>query len=131
MSDPHTTDDPPFGVKVVMCFLVADAIRRAVQLAQGWGAPLPAPTAVLILWITTDLLLAALLVMRTEAGRLWTAVLLLVHAVFIGNLVAVQDPYLWLKLDLAGRWRILTTLFVDALLFAYLLGPRARAWLAG
>jgi hypothetical protein len=119
-------DDVPLGVKFVICFLLTDAARRAAELLLVPLEGNSPPIFVLILWIITNLLLAALLGLRTKAGRFWTQAMTLVHLFYLAHTLAVENPYLWLFMDLGSRLKVLTTIFIDGLIFAYLCGRSAR-----
>ncbi len=122
-------DDVPIGVKFVICFLLTDAARRIAELLIFAAPPVGPPLFVLILWIVTDLMLAALLGLKTTAGRFWTQAILLVHIFYLGHTLAVTEPYLWLNMSLLSRCKVLTTIVIDAFIFAYLCGRSARTHL--
>jgi len=120
----------PLGVKFLICFLLADALRRGVDLATGGndapGAPVP---LIFILWIAINLLLALLLALRTRAGRYWTQAILVIHVFYLGHELAVRAPDLWLSMTVKTRARIFATVFLDGLFVAYLNGRAAKRWL--
>lgn len=136
----HGLDDPglavlPFGVRLVVAFLGLDALERAVELGT-WvhayrtsiGVP-PSSTSpnfpVLGLWIAVDVLLVLLLLMRTQAGRLFAAAIFVLHGVYVAHVLIASDPMLWLYMSDWGRGRLALTLFLDVALFVYLLGRQA------
>jgi hypothetical protein len=124
------TTDAPLGVKFLICFLLADATRRGVELGQATAEANGGPnTMIFILWIAINLLLALLLGLRTRAGRLWTQAILVIHVFYLGHELVVRAPYLWVAMGLVPRARIVATIFMDGLFVAYLNGERAKAYL--
>ena len=119
----------PFGVKFLICFLLADAVRRGFEL--GFGPPDPqAPSPVIfILWVAIDLLLALLVTLRTRAGRYWTQAILAIHVFYLGHELVVRSPQLWLSLGALARGQVVATLFLDGIFLAYLSGEEARGYL--
>lgn len=133
--DPAAFDPLPFGVRLVVAFLGLDALERAVELGT-WiyafrtsiGIPpssTPPNFPVLGLWIAVDVLLVLLLLMRTRAGRLFSAAMLVLHALYVAHVLVVSDPMVWLYMSDWGRARLAISLFVDLGLFVYLIGREA------
>ena len=128
-------DALPLAVRVVIAFLCIDAIERAVELgiwiraAQGAvvypHTSTPPNFPVLGLWIAVDILLVLLLLMRTKAGRLFTAAIFVLHAFYVAHVLVVSDPTLWLYMSDWGRGRLAITLFLDAVAVSYLLNSQA------
>lgn len=128
--EPVNADGAPFGVKLLVCFLLLDAARRGVELV--WVRPeIPASysIAVFILWAVIDLLLGLLLVLRTRAGRYWTQAILAVHVLYLGYTLAVEKPHLWLALAPLVRGRVVATVLLDGLFVGYLTSRQAKAFL--
>jgi hypothetical protein len=133
--DLERTEPLPFGARLVVCFLAVDALQRAVEvgtyLRQASGALHPPATAtapnlpVLGLWVAVDVLLVLLLLMRTTAGRLFSAAVFVLHAFYLAHILTVSDPTLWLYMSDWGRVRLALTLFLDAAAVVYLLGHEA------
>ncbi|MCO5171918.1 MAG: hypothetical protein M9894_36930 [Planctomycetes bacterium] len=125
----------PFVVQVVVAFLVVDALERAVELVSwiqafrsSLGVPRTSTTPnfpVLGLWVAVNVLLVFLLVMRTRAGRLFTAGIFALHAFYLAHVLVVSDSIVWLYMSDWGRARLALTLFVDAGAVVYLLGSQA------
>jgi hypothetical protein len=127
----HTSEsEVPLGVKFLICFLLADAARRVIELLSG-GADTPGSpiTLIFILWIAINLLLALLLGLRTRAGRYWTQAILVIHVFYLGHELSVRAPYLWLSMGVVSRARIFATVFLDGLFVAYLSTAQARFYL--
>jgi hypothetical protein len=123
-------ESAPFGVKLLICFLLADAVRRGVELAIT-GAPAgdaPSPM-IFILWILIDLLLALLMALRTRAGRYWTQAILAIHVFYLGHELSVRDPYLWLSMGVVTRCQTVATILLDGLAVAYLSSSEAKTYL--
>lgn len=127
----------PLAVRVVVAFLCIDALERAVELgawiraAQGSvtypHTSTPPNFPVLGLWIAVDVLLVLLLLMRTKAGRLFTAAIFVLHAFYVAHVLVVSDPTLWLYMSDWGRGRLAITLFLDAVAVSYLLNAQAAS----
>jgi hypothetical protein len=125
----------PLGARLIVCFLGADSIERAIELGlwlRGLSAGLTTPRSstppnlpVLGLWIAVDLLLILLLTMRTRAGRLFTTVIFALHAFYLAHVLVLTDPTLWLYMSDWGRARLAITLALDATAILYLLSPQA------
>jgi hypothetical protein len=124
-------ESAPLGVKLLVCFLLLDSVRRIVDIVvHGTADALgPPPVAVFVLWALIDLLLGLLLLLRTRAGRYWTQAILTIHVAYLGWFLAIDRPYLWLVLTPGARARVVATLFVDGLFVAYLTSATARAYL--
>lgn len=119
--------ETPFVVKLLICFLLADAVQRGIGVGRGWSETLPLPHMIYILWGVTDLLLASLLALGTRAGCVWTQVFLLVHVFYLGHTLAFQDPYLWLQMDVISRGRVFATVILDVAFACALATPKVRA----
>lgn len=130
MSDLVEPVEPPmpFGVKLLLCFLFFDSVHRGWEVVASLASLQQLLLAIHILWIVTNLLLIVLIVMGAKPGRWWTQSILLVHIFYIIHTVAVQDPYLWLAMDVATRARTLVTVGIDAFFFAWLFSPKAKGW---
>ncbi|MBL4850383.1 MAG: hypothetical protein JKY65_33110 [Planctomycetes bacterium] len=130
----------PFLVKLIVCFLAADALERCGVLAQ-WGLEaakaseltgsdfdVGGPLGLLAIGISVmlEVILILLVLLRTWWGRLWTQALFLIHLVYAAHLVLIAKPELWVFLDTPGRLRIGGTLVLDALILAYLWSPEVR-----
>ena len=130
----------PFLVKVIVCFLGADALERCVSLVQ-WGLEaakaseltgseydVGGPLGLLAIGISVmlEVILILLVLLRTWWGRLWTQALFLIHLVYAAHLVLIAKPELWVFLGAPGRLRLGGTLVLDALVLAYLWSPEAR-----
>lgn len=127
---PSSDTEAPLGVKFLICFLFADAVRRVIDLCLGSVETPGGPTVLIfILWIAINLLLALLLGLRTRAGRLWTQAILAIHVFYLGHELSVRAPYLWMAMGVLGRGRILATVFLDGAFVAYLSSPQARFYL--
>lgn len=127
---PSPTESAPFGVQLLVCFLLVDAARRGFELA--WYRPeIPAgySIAVFILWAVIDLLLGLLVGLRTRAGRYWTQAILAVHVLYMGYTLAVDRPYLWLALGPLVRGRIVATILANGIFVGYLTSRQAKAYL--
>ena len=77
------------------------------------------------LWVAVDVLLVMLLLMRTKAGRLFTAAIFVLHAFYVAHVLVVSDPTLWLYMSDWGRARLALSLFLDALAVTYLMSSQA------
>lgn len=125
----------PFGVRLVVAFLALDAVERVVELGRwihafrtsiGIPRSSTAPNfPVLGLWVSVDVLLVLLLLMRTKAGRLFSAAIFVLHGVYVAHVLIVSDPMLWLYMSDWGRARLALSLFIDAGALVYLLGREA------
>jgi hypothetical protein len=133
--DAAARDAIPLGVRLVVAFLGLDALERAVELGS-WlreasatiGAPRTSTAPnfpVLGLWVAVDVLLVMLLLMRTKAGRLFTAAIFLLHAFYVAHLLVINNPTLWLYMSDWGRGRVALSLLLDAIAVTYLLGQQA------
>jgi hypothetical protein len=130
----------PFLIKLIVCFLGADALERCVLLVRSGfevakGSELTTsefdvggPLGLLAIGISIllEIILILLVLLRTWWGRLWTQALFLIHLIYAGHLVLIAKPELWLFLDAPGRFRMGATLVLDALVLAYLWSPEAR-----
>ena len=54
--------------------------------------------------------LAVLLILRTWWGRIWTQAIFLIHLLFVGHMLVVRHPELWIYSDPSFRIRLLITL---------------------
>lgn len=131
----------PFLVKLVVCFLGADALERCFFLVK-WSLTLGEESSILAgsefdlggklgllaigISILLEVILILLVLLRTWWGRLWTQALFLIHLVYVGHLILIAKPELWIFLDAPGRVRLGATLVLDALILAYLWSPAAR-----
>ncbi|MCW8140527.1 MAG: hypothetical protein KIT58_16635 [Planctomycetota bacterium] len=125
----------PFVVQVVVAFLVVDALERAVELASwvhafrsSLGIPRTSTVPnvpVLGLWVAVNVLLVFLLLMRTRAGRLFTAAVFVLHAFYLAHVLVVSDSIVWLYMSDWGRARLALSVFVDGAAVVYLLGGAA------
>lgn len=120
--------------KLLVCFLFADALERSVELVvqlQGlWrleaGSPYAPWWPVSAFWVLTDVLLGTLLALRTDAGRLWTIAVFIIHLAFAGHMMAIKHPELWVYMSPLERVRVGFTGVVDVAAVAWLLTARAR-----
>jgi hypothetical protein len=142
-SVPVAPRDPPlpFLVKLLLCFLGADALERTYLLIK-WSLELEEEASLLSgsefdlggklgllaigISIMLEVILILLILLRTWWGRLWTQALFLIHLVYVAHLVLIAKPELWIFLDAPGRLRVGATLIVDTLALAYLWSPSAR-----
>jgi hypothetical protein len=138
--DPHPLAareaDSPFLWKLILCFLIVDGFERlaelvlyALALRAGPGAeinPYAPNVYVSALWILVDFLLATLLGLRARAGRIWTLGIFAIHLFYLGHVLAVRYPYLWVYLGDAGRTKILVTMVIDVLAIFWLLSPQSK-----
>lgn len=131
----------PFLIKLVVCFLGADALERTFFLVK-WSLELDEQSSILSgsefdlggklgllaigISIMLEVILILLVLLRTWWGRLWTQALFLIHLVYVAHLVLVSKPELWIFLDAPGRVRLGATLVLDTLALAYLWSPGAR-----
>ncbi len=131
----------PFLIKLVVCFLGADALERTYLLIK-WSLELKEESSVLSgsefdlggklgllaigISILLEVILILLVLLRTWWGRLWTQALFLIHLVYVAHLVLIAKPELWIFLDTPGRLRLGATLVLDTLALAYLWSPSAR-----
>ena len=127
----------PFGVKVVAAFLAIDGLERGVELVvwalQDRSSVLTSspyagffPLMANGLWVFLHLLLAALVLLGTWWGRMWTQAILTIHLVFVVNELVSANPELWLYMGSGGRLRLLATLLIDMTIVLYLATPTAR-----
>jgi hypothetical protein len=133
--DAAPRDPFPLGVKLVVAFLCLDALERAVELgawiraaASVIGTPRTSTAPnfpVLGLWVAVDILLVMLLLMRTKAGRLFTAAIFVLHAFYVAHVLVVSNPALWLYMSDWGRARLAVSLFLDAVAVTYLFSSQA------
>ena len=128
--DDDRVEGAPFGVKLLVCFLLADAVQRAVELVHGGidfsGGP---HSAVFVLWALIDLLLGLLVILRTRAGRYWTQAILAVHVFYLAYTLALDKPHLWLVMSAFARVKVAATFFADGIFVGYLSSQQARAYL--
>lgn len=133
-------DRLPFLLKVLVCFLLLDGVERIVELLR-WvqnqpDVPVLAPSPyypnipATLLWVVVHMLLAALLLLRTWWGRVWTQAIFLIHIVFVGHGVVLRHPEVWVYMSQEGRVRVLLTIILDIVVVAYLASPQARRALA-
>ena len=132
-------EGPPFVWRLLMAFLLLDGLERLSELVlfaaglKGWIAYQPSPFApnlyVSGLWVLVNLLLASLLILRSQAGRLWTLGIFVIHTFYLGHSLAIKFPTLWVYLGDLGRSRILLTAVVDVLAIYWLTSERAKRWL--
>lgn len=136
---PRAEDPPtPFGVQVIVAFLVLDGLERAAELGhwlwvtRGAAQP-PAAYAVNLpvfgLWAVVDALLVLLLVMRTRAGRWFSVVIFALHAGYLTHVLSGVHPELWIYLGTLGRVRVAATGLIDVAAACYLLGRGPEAHL--
>lgn len=131
----------PFGVRLLVAFLLVDALERVVELVLGvagirglgpmagiQGGPLPTTAIHVILpsWIVIDVLLAALLLLRMDAGRLWCIAAFALHLIYLAQFLVYHSPHLWMTMGLSGRFSIMATLVIDGGAIAYLCARSTR-----
>ena len=131
----------PLGVRLLVAFLLVDALERIVELALGvaglrilgpmaglQGGPLPtfAINVILPSWIVIDVLLAALLLLRMEAGRLWSIAAFALHLIYLAQFLVYHSPHLWMTLEFRGRISLMATLVIDGGAIAYLCARSTR-----
>ncbi|RMG16170.1 MAG: hypothetical protein D6731_06815 [Planctomycetota bacterium] len=129
----------PWAVRLVFLFLLVDAGERVyelIALARAGGASVLAgahsygPSVPnLLIWVLVEPLLAVLLWFRTTWGRVWTQVVLAIHAGFLVVQLSLSHPEIWLYLEDTARLRLALSPLVDALLIALLFTAAARRWL--
>jgi hypothetical protein len=107
----------PFALKIVICFLILDVAERLIQMGLLFFQNEIPWTLIFVfcLWIFIDVLLIALVVFRTTAGRIWVLIVFGVHLFYVGYTMIHESPSLWLGLDAWDQTRILSTLAIDAL----------------
>ena len=130
----------PLILAVLVCFLFTDGVERIVELivwanSKGFKPALaPSPyypnVPASILWILVHFLLAALLLLRTWWGRIWTQAIFVIHILFVGHTLVLKHPELWLYLGWPMRVRLLLTLVLDIVVVCYLFSNQARNYLA-
>ncbi len=142
--DPDSREPLPFGVRLLILFLLVDATERILEVALslGWGRPLgplagpigtlPTTVGYLVLacWVLVNILLAVLLAYRLEAGRIWACVAFALHLVYVINYAGYQAPQLWMAVGEVGRVRILLTAGIDGAAVAYLCAKSTREAIA-
>ena len=137
---PRRSPPLPFLLKLVVCFLGADALERCAELIR-WGLrhaqasdltgsefDMGGPLGLLAIGISAllELILILLILLRTWWGRIWTQTVFAIHLFYAGSLILVQKPEIWLYLGDEGRLRLGATLVVDSLALAYLSSHEAR-----
>lgn len=85
------------------------------------------PTAVL--WASVHGTLAALVWVRTPWSRVLAAFVLVAHIVYLGQVLAINQPGLWIYMSELGRARVLLTTLVDAVALGWLFSRQARTYL--
>lgn len=132
----------PLAAVTLCAFLAADSLERwgeviwavwrerqaQVTLDQSitpWHPWLP--TAVL--WATVHGTLAALVWVRTPWSRALAAFMLLAHILYLGQILAIKQPDLWIYMSELGRARVLVTTLVDAVALGWLWSRPARSYL--
>jgi len=124
-----TKSDPPFGVKLLICFLFADAASGGIELLRLEPDIAPHPTiAIFILWLVIEILLAILLAWKARAGLYLTQAILIVHVFYLGHELSTR-PHIWIAMSLLRRARIVASIFLDGCFAAYLASATARAHL--
>ena len=131
----------PLGIRLLVAFMLVDALERIVELALGiaglrslgplaglQGGPLPsfAINVILPSWIVIDVLLAALLLLRMEAGRLWCMAAFALHLIYLAQFLVYHSPHLWMTLGFSGRFSLMATLVIDGGAIAYLCARSTR-----
>lgn len=120
----------PFAVKLVVVFLLMDALERSIGAVGDWlHSPGWIPLIVAGLWIVTDGLLILLIGLQTFAGRLWTQVIFAIHMFYLGYSIIHDEPLLWFTMSAWGQTRLLLTMAIDGLLIHLVSRSDSKAYL--
>jgi hypothetical protein len=124
----------PFVIQLVILFFAADAIEKGiylVTLSRTYGV-WPMSQALftnvyfpVILALLFDGLLAAMIALRTRAGRFW-GIIYLVSLTGVSLALLVREPARWLEFGQLGRVREVATYAINLGLAGILLSATAR-----
>lgn len=134
---PSQTDSVrPLGVLALIVFLTIDGVERAIEVAYGLSLTdeqitaraqvFETPALVSCFWLGANWLLAALLALRSWAGRIWTQCLFGIHLFYLFHMIAFRFPEGWLYVNAWSRTQIAASVIFDVLAIAYLNSLRAR-----
>jgi len=129
----------PFVYQVILFFLIFDGVERTAELVltvveatttlHTGITPYQPNYPVAVLWIVVDFLLATLLILRSRAGRIWTQGIVLIHVLYLGHVLVISHPALWLYMGALGRARVAGTLLLDVAAFFWLFTYQAKSYL--
>jgi len=108
--------------------LVLTVVEATTTLHTGI-TPYQPNYPVAVLWIVVDFLLATLLILRSRAGRIWTQGIVLIHVLYLGHVLVISHPALWLYMGALGRARVAGTLLLDVAAFFWLFTYQAKSYL--
>ena len=127
----------PFGLKLLICFLVVEAIEQVVTLGLSGAVLYRRDTALgTAFWSERVIqpvmllcfcgLLAGLLAMRSGVGRIWAIIFFLANSAIIVFTYTYQIPDLWPSLSLFERVRTVATVGIELAFSVYLFSDGAR-----